>query len=138
MSTQEQNSDVAPPADSDDLVAPIEKHVRKRSKAHLSFVASQPCLICKTAPCDARHLKIARPRSLGRKVSDEFTVPLCRKHHQELHRHGNEANWWANVQVTPIPIAKELWAISQAHTGRGDPRTAIPNPSIIETPGPKL
>jgi hypothetical protein len=49
---------------------------------------------------------------LGRKVSDEFTVPLCRKHHQELHRHGNEATWWANMQVAPIPIANELWNIS--------------------------
>jgi hypothetical protein len=38
-------------------------------------------------------------------------VALCRKHHQELHRHGNEANWWANMQVAPIPIAKELWAL---------------------------
>jgi hypothetical protein len=49
---------------------------------------------------------------LGRKVSDEFTVPLCRKHHRELHRHGNEATWWANMQVAPIPIANELWDIS--------------------------
>jgi hypothetical protein len=48
-------------------------------------------------------------------VSDEFTVPLCRKHHQELHRHGNEANWWANMQVAPLPIAKELWEASPIH-----------------------
>ena len=89
--------------------APLPKQVRKRSKAHLAFVASQPCLICKATPCDPHHLKIAQPRSLGRKVSDEFTVPLCRKHHHELHRDGNEANWWANMQVMPVPIAKELW-----------------------------
>jgi ERF superfamily len=88
------------------------KPIRRRSKAHLAFVASQPCLVCKATPCDPHHLKIARPRSLGRKVSDEFTVPLCRKHHQELHRHGNEANWWANMQIAPLPLAKELWEIS--------------------------
>ena len=29
-----------------------------------------------------------------RKVSDEFTVPLCRGHHRELHRCGDEAAWW--------------------------------------------
>jgi hypothetical protein len=96
------------------LVAPLTKPVRKRSKAHLAFVASQPCLICKASPCDPHHLKIAQPRSLGRKVSDEFTVPLCRKHHHELHRHGNEANWWANMQVMPIPIARKLWETSPA------------------------
>src|SRR5271166_3313391 len=57
------------------------KPIRRRSKAHLAFVASQPCLVCKATPSDPHHLKIARPRSLGRKVSDEFTVPLCRQHH---------------------------------------------------------
>jgi hypothetical protein len=46
---------------------------------------------------------------LGRKVSDEFTVPLCRDHYQQLHRYGNEAAWWANEQVVPIEVAKELW-----------------------------
>jgi ERF superfamily len=97
------------------LVEPLTKPVRRRSKAHLAFVASQPCVSCKVSPCDAHHLKIAQPRSLGRKVSDEFTVPLCRKHHQELHKHGNEANWWVNMQMTPLPIAKELWEISPVH-----------------------
>ncbi|WP_375775704.1 ERF family protein [Bradyrhizobium sp. ma5] len=53
---------------------------RKRSKAHLLFVRGQPCLICKQTPSDAHHLKFAQPRALGRKVSDEFTVPLCRAH----------------------------------------------------------
>jgi hypothetical protein len=96
-------------------VTPLTKPVRRRSKAHLAFVASQPCVICKVTPCDAHHLKIAQPRSLGRKVSDEFTVPLCRKHHPELHKHGNEANWWVNMQVTPLLIAKELWEISPVH-----------------------
>jgi len=94
------------------LPAPPTRAVRRRSKAHLAFVAAQPCLVCQASPCDAHHLKVAQPRSLGRKVSDEFTVPLCRKHHRELHRHGNEATWWANMQVAPIPIANELWEVS--------------------------
>jgi ERF superfamily len=93
----------------------IPKTLSKRNKAHLAFVASQACLICRVTPCDAHHLKIAQPRSLGRKVSDEFTVPLCRQHHRELHRHGNEANWWANMQIAPLPVAKELWEKSQVH-----------------------
>ncbi|MCP3460026.1 ERF family protein [Bradyrhizobium sp. CCGUVB23] len=88
---------------------------RKRSKAHLSFVRDQPCLVCRQTPCDAHHLKFAQPRTLGRKVSDEFTVPLCRAHHQELHRHGNERAWWANLQIAPLPAAQELWAASPVH-----------------------
>ena len=59
---------------------------------------------------------MAQPRSLGRKVSDEFTVPLCRKHHQELHRHGNErAFWWQNHQVDPLSVAATLWQTTNAH-----------------------
>jgi hypothetical protein len=36
-------------------------------------------------------------------------VPLCREHHQDLHRHGNELAWWANLQIAPLPVASELW-----------------------------
>jgi hypothetical protein len=91
------------------------KPVRKRSKAHLLFVGAQPCIICQRVPCDAHHLKFAQPKALGRKVSDEFTVPLCRDHHHELHRYGNEAAWWANLQVAPVEAANELWQTSPIH-----------------------
>jgi hypothetical protein len=93
-------------------VTPLCKPVRKRSKAHLLFVAAQPCLVCQRFPCDAHHLRFAQPRSLGRKVSDEYTVPLCRDHHAELHRHGNEIAWWANAQIAPLETAQNLWATS--------------------------
>ncbi|WP_409187995.1 ERF family protein [Bradyrhizobium sp. RDM4] len=88
---------------------------RKRSKTHLLFVCGQPCLVCQQTPCDAHHLKFAQPRTLGRKVSDEFTVPLCRAHHQELHRQGNERAWWSNLQISPLPCAQQLWAASPVH-----------------------
>jgi hypothetical protein len=97
---------------------------RKRSKTHLLFVGGQPCLVCQQYPCDAHHLKFAQPRALGRKVSDEFTVPLCRRHHQDLHRHGNEKAWWTNLQLDPLPIAKELWQTSPIHPAQGT--TVVP------------
>ncbi len=86
--------------------------MRRRNKAHLAFVAAQPCLVCQRSPCDAHHLKFAEPRTLGRKVSDEFTVPVCREHHHELHRHGNEMAWWANLRIDALSEAKELWAVT--------------------------
>lgn len=94
---------------------PLNKTVRRRSKAHLLFVGAQPCLICAQTPCDAHHLKFAQTKAMGRKVSDEFTVPLCRKHHHELHQHGNEMAWWANLKISPIKIAKELWQTDPIH-----------------------
>lgn len=93
------------------------KELRRRSKTHLLFVRAQPCLICKQVPSDAHHLKFAQPRALGRKVSDEFTVPLCRVHHQDLHRHGNERAWWTDMNMAPLPMAKELWNLSLANAG---------------------
>ena len=105
-----------------DEVAPLRKPVRRRNKAHLRFVSSQPCLICRRSPCDAHHLKFAQPRTLGRKVSDEFTVPLCRDHHVELHRHGNDTAWWASLQVSPIEVARELWRETLLGKDRTHPR----------------
>ncbi|SPP94174.1 ERF family protein [Bradyrhizobium vignae] len=99
---------------------------RKRSKAHLAFVREQPCLVCKQTPYDAHHVKFAQPRALGRKVSDEFTIPLCRKHHQELHQHGSEKAWWSDMKISPLPIARDLWLASSAHGTMSIPAQASP------------
>ncbi|HEX3939469.1 MAG TPA: ERF family protein, partial [Xanthobacteraceae bacterium] len=82
---------------------------RIRDRDHVRFVAQQPCLICGRQPCDAHHLRFAQSRALSRKASDEFTVPLCRGHHRELHRHGDEAAWWSRQAIDPLPDARELW-----------------------------
>ena len=117
----------------------LTKQIRKRSKIHLAFVASQPCLVCQGGACDAHHLKMAQPRSLGRKVSDEFTVPLCRKHHQELHRHGNERAWWQNHQIDPLPVAATLWQTSPAHGSVATPMASDgTRPSGLEAKHPIL
>jgi hypothetical protein len=46
------------------------------------------------------HLRFAQLPAVGRKVSDEFTVPLCRGHHRELHRL-DEAAWWNKTGGRP-------------------------------------
>src|SRR5262249_766746 len=87
----------------------ICKPVRERDRNHLRFVASQPCLVCGRAPSDAHHIKFAEQRAMGRKVSDRFTVPICRLHHRELHRGGDECAWWEKQGIDPLPIAATLW-----------------------------
>jgi hypothetical protein len=114
-------------------VTPLTRPIRWRSKAHLSFVASQPCLVCKNSPCDPHHLKVARPRSLGRKVSDEFTVPLCRRHHRELHRHGNERAWWQNLGIDPLPVAAALRERSHAATSPDTASGRLAEPPPLKT-----
>jgi Rad52/22 family double-strand break repair protein len=85
---------------------------RIRDKQHLKFVAKQPCLVCGRQPSDAHHLRFAQPRALAMKVSDEFTVPLCRTHHRNLHQTGNEIGWWEKARIEPLPIARKLWETS--------------------------
>src|SRR5215213_4383346 len=75
----------------------LPKSSRRRDKRHLDYVSSKPCLVCGRAPSDAHHLRFAEPRELGR-VSDEFTVPLCRIHHRELHGRAERA-WWAALKI---------------------------------------
>jgi ERF superfamily len=82
---------------------------RFRDKTHCKFVAQQSCLICGRQPTDAHHLRFAQHRALGRKVSDEFIVPLCRGHHREVHRSGDEASWWSKAGIDPIGVARTLW-----------------------------
>ncbi len=120
------------PSSTTELVSPIRKTVRRRSKAHLAFVATQPCLICQRSAGDAHHLKFSQPAALGRKVSDEFTVPLCRDHHHALHRHGNEISWWANFQIAPMEVARELWRTSPIHASSLDVSPGLDNPGHHE------
>jgi len=88
---------------------------RVRDLGHLAYVASKPCLICGRNRAHAHHLKFAQPTALGRKVSDEFTVPLCSNHHRELHRHGDERVWWEAHRIDALKIAEELWHARRGH-----------------------
>ena len=95
----------------DDLKSalPLSEPRRYRDRAHLKFVASQPCLRCERQPAEPHHLRFVQPRALGRKVSDEYAVPLCRTHHREVHRQGDEAAWWASAGIDALAVAHRLW-----------------------------
>jgi hypothetical protein len=94
------------------LALPEPRRIRDRD--HVRYVAKQPCLICGRRPSDAHHLRFAQHPALGRKVSDEFTVPLCRGHHRELHRCGDEAEWWRKAGTDPTVQARALWLQTHA------------------------
>jgi hypothetical protein len=138
----ERTTPVAPPlvpGKSPLLPAPIDKSrlalsepKRLRNKAHLKFVASQPCLVCGRQPSDPHHLRFAQPRALGMKVSDEFTVPLCRGHHRQLHQAGNEPTWWEGLRIDALAIAKGLW--EQTHPNSAETVETQQSTAVAVTP----
>jgi hypothetical protein len=119
----------------DKSVLAIPAPRRYRDRDHLRHVAKQPCLICGRKPSDPHHLRFMQPRALGRKASDEFTVPLCRIHHRLVHRVGNEAAWWQDAGIDPIMAARKLWKDTRVNEGRLRPDQAPQAVVSDEKPG---
>jgi hypothetical protein len=107
------------------LALPAQRRIRDRD--HVKSVAQLPCLICARRPADTHHLRFAQSKALGRKVSDEFTIPLCRGHHREVHRYGDEVAWWEKIGIDPTVTARALWLqshpLSRAANSISDLRT---------------
>src|SRR5215813_12393010 len=112
------------------VIRALGKTIRLRDKDHRKFVQRLACLVCGRAPSDPHHLTFTQPRALGHRVSDEFTVPVCRIHHRELHRSGDEAAWWQKLNIDPLPVALRLWQHTRlngdefAASGGGTPSQA--------------
>jgi hypothetical protein len=115
----------------DNSATPVDKSVlttaaprRYRNREHLRKLIKQPCLVCGRKPSDPHHLRFAQPRALGRKASDEFTVPLCRTHHREVHRAGDERAWWKAAGIDPLKVARKFWKARRVNEGRIRPNRA--------------
>ena len=79
-------------------------------------------------------MNAASPRSRLDHRSDEFTVPLCRAHHRELHRAGKEAAWWTQMGIEPLAAARELWLDTRPLPTLGHSRNELVAP-VIENDG---
>jgi hypothetical protein len=99
---------------------------RYRNREHLRYVAQQACLVCGRKPSDPHHLGFTQPRALGRKVSDEFAVPLCRGHHRAVHRSRDERGWWRQAGIDPIKVARRLWKATRGPQKRQPQGAAMP------------
>jgi ERF superfamily len=112
------------------LALPVPRRVRDRE--HVKAVAKQPCLLCGRRPADAHHLRFAQLPALGRKVSDEFTIPLCRVHHHEVHRCGDEVAWWTKTGIDPTAAARALWLRTHPLPNKiGEPGFKLQNMPVI-------
>lgn len=95
----------------------IYKSTKVRCPKHLKFVRSHACCItrdgdnCNGTPVDPHHLMKIGGRGTSLKESDEWTVPLCRKHHTEVTGYGDEEVFWVFYGIpyeTVIKLAQSL------------------------------
>jgi hypothetical protein len=104
----------------------IEKPLRHRSEAHRRFVATQPCCVCHKglpswrtarlitgeALSQCAHLAWMQPRARGMKAGDQWTIPLCVRHHSAMDQAGDGATWLKNQGVDGADVADDLWCDS--------------------------
>ena len=117
--------------DKSNLALPEPRRLRDRE--HVRYVTQQSCLVCGRQPADAHHLRFTQNRALSRKASDQFTVPLCRGHHREVHRSGDEMAWWNNVGIDPTVTARALWLSTHPLPTVWDQTRSEGPTSIVET-----
>ncbi len=99
------------PAKIDKSVLTISEPRRLRDKAHLKFVASQPCLVCGRNPADAQPTISGSP-SRGRWGARSATNSRCRcveHYHRDLHSVGDEIAWWERRAIDPTATARVVW-----------------------------
>ncbi|MGW1370677.1 DUF968 domain-containing protein [Providencia hangzhouensis] len=68
---------------------------------YLKWVKSQPCCVCNSIAHDAHHLIGHGQGGMGTKAHDLFTIPLCRIHHDELHKDKTE---WERVHGSQLVL----------------------------------
>jgi len=59
--------------------------------AHLAWLRTLPCSVPKCrapAPSEAHHVRLGTDGGTGLKPSDKWAVPLCHRHHRQLHQVG--------------------------------------------------
>lgn len=82
-----------------------------RSRAHLDFVRGLQCAFCLNPAAEAHHaFRRAGGGGMGIKGCDLLTVPLCVRHHRELHKTGEVKPYTAKETVTMLweSVAKTL------------------------------
>jgi hypothetical protein len=67
--------------------------VRLKSPAHRDFVRSHHCSVpgCQMMPIEVAHVRRSAFAGMSQKPSDAMTLSLCREHHAEQHRIGEQS-----------------------------------------------
>jgi len=99
-------------------------------REHLCLVASYSDLwVACMGPIEAHHVRSISPRSMGRRISDYLTAPLCRGHHTQFYcsAHGKEGEeaFWVYYKIDPRVFIRTFseegrQAIAELKTGVGN------------------
>lgn len=99
----------------------VIKRPRQHDEPHLIFIRQVSCVICgDNTSTEAAHLRYADLRAAkhnpghGAKPSDNWTLPLCGKHHREQHQ-GSECVWWEAKGLDPTFLSMALFLNSGDH-----------------------
>lgn len=112
------------PATAFSVASTKQRRPRETNHAHLAFIRTLKCCICGKPGPDPAHIRSAsalhgkRETGGGEKASDKWVTPLCRVHHDEQHKAGNELAWWISKGIDPFGLALSL------HHASGDDEIA--------------
>ena len=82
---------------------------RLRSKKRMQAARDLGCCICKNPVADAHHLRtVGHKRAASLKNGDNYTIPLCRLHHDELHMFGSEKLFLDLHGINVVEILRQL------------------------------
>jgi len=95
-----------------------------RDEKHLAKVRAESCIACRMnftwsslARTEAHHVRCIGARTLGKRVSDYLTVPLCQLCHRNLHSM-NETKWWAKQGINMTRLDPAAWISAFSEQGR--------------------
>src|SRR5262249_10260517 len=126
--TSAESTDAGPAKGIDKSILTVAAPRRYRNREHLRYVAQQACLLCGRKPSDPHHLGFTQPRALGRKVSDEFAVPLCRGSERAVPRSRAARAGGRRAGIAPIKLARGLWKETRGLGPRRSRRPPFPQP----------
>lgn len=95
---------------------------RVESESHLEFIRGLACCICLAPPPsggsnDPMHVRASAPfygkreTGGGERSDDKWTLPGCRRHHDEQHSE-NEMKFWRRHGIDPHLLALTLFGCS--------------------------
>jgi hypothetical protein len=103
---------------------------RLRSRAHMDWVASQPCAVFGRGrtrvalPCYGRievhHVRTGQSGGMGLKPGDQNCVGLCIAHHRQIHEIGVKT-FEVRYSVDLKAVADEMAALSPILSGTPEP-----------------